>query len=36
MHELAINRNGEISIAHMTREMGVEIINHYLGVEMFK
>lgn len=34
--ECVINEGGEMSIVHMSREQGVEMLNYFLGVEMFK
>ncbi len=36
IRENAIKENGEISIPHISKETGSKILNHYLGIEMFK
>ena len=34
--ELVINENNEFRIPHMSKDMGKEMLNYFLGIEMFK
>lgn len=36
LQECVINNSDKISIPHMSKEMGVDMLNYFLGVEMFK
>ena len=36
LEEWVINNSNKISIPHMSKEMGVDMLNYFLGIKMFK